>query len=85
MPYRRSRIPRRLSRKEDHLLGDDGGPKLSARNQTTALHLADASELSYFSYYRCSCGHRWAVHKEQPSVICHITPLPQKPKTSSVK
>jgi hypothetical protein len=53
-------------------------PHCPACNQNTAIYLADASELSYFSYYRCRCGHFWGVHKVQPSVICHITPLREK-------
>jgi hypothetical protein len=60
-------------------------PNCPACAQNTAIYLADASELSYFSYYRCQCGHFWCVHKEQPSVICHITPLPEKPGATPVE
>ena len=60
-------------------------PNCPACTQNTAIYLADASEASYFSYYRCSCGHFWGVHKEHPSVICHITPLPETPHTSPIE
>ena len=46
MPRSLSRIPRRLSPKDAHLLGDDCGPTLSGLH-ATATYLADASELSY--------------------------------------
>ena len=32
-------------------------------------------------YYTCQrCGHIWAVHKNDPTTIDHITPLPKKPE-----
>jgi len=31
-------------------------------------------------YYLCKrCGHIWAVHKNDPTIIDHFKPLPKKP------
>ena len=45
-------------------------------------HVTEDAADSYFRYYRCPCGHMWGVHKDQPRVICHITPLSPKQKAS---
>ena len=49
------------------------------------FHLVSESTDS-FRYYGCPrCGHLFGVHKDHPRVFVHITPVPSKPETSSVK
>jgi hypothetical protein len=35
---------------------------------------------AFVNYYRCSaCLHVWALDKQDPSKVTHVTPLPPKP------
>ena len=41
--------------------------------------LLSASEMSVVTYYRCpECSHVWAVDKDKPSQIHHITPFDRR-------
>ncbi len=54
--------------------------------QQRCVACADSTKVQRFDrlscvvdYFRCkTCGHAWAVHKSDPTVIDHFGPLPKK-------
>jgi len=68
--------------------GMEAVPTCPVCKQNAAIYLPYACEYgvdSYLRYYRCSFAHVWGVHKDKPGVICHVTPLPERPHVSPVK
>jgi len=54
----------------------------TACGQQTSRQLRETSNDVVVNYYSCrSCGHIWAVNKQNPSITTNVTPLPHKPPT----
>jgi DNA-directed RNA polymerase subunit RPC12/RpoP len=51
-----------------------------ACSRLTPRRLDETSKDAYADYYRCeACGHVWSVNKKDPTLVHHVTPLPEKP------
>ena len=55
-------------------------PACPACGAATPRVLDASSAFAMVTYFRCgSCQHIWTVDKYNPTLIHHVTPLPQKP------
>ena len=47
-----------------------------ACERQTSTHLHAVSKDAIVNYYRSvKCGHIWTIHKVNPSLVTHVTPL----------
>ena len=49
-----------------------------ACSKPTPKFLDETSRHAHVNYYRCDCGHIWTINKRDPSLVTHITRLPEK-------